>query len=96
MLSLRTVSDGGFIMSLGNSSDCVDSQCDYQGQLIRLDLNGDIIWEKKYPGSSALYSTIETSDGGFISAGYYECNSSADCYPDMYILKTDSDGVLEW
>ena len=96
MWSLRTVSDGGFIMSLGDASDCVGSQCDYRGQLIRLDFNGDIIWEKKYPGSSALYNTIETSDGGFISVGYYECNSSADCYPDMYILKTDSDGVLEW
>ena len=96
MWSLRPVNDGGFIMALGNASECVDSQCDYRGQLIRLDSNGDIIWEKKYEGSSALYSAIETSDGGFISVGYYECNTSADCYPDMYILKTDSEGVPEW
>ena len=96
MWSLRPVSDGGFIMSLGNATNCVDSQCDYLGQLIRLDANGDIIWEQKYEGSSALYSAIETSDGGFIAAGYFECNTSMDCYPDMYILKTDSDGVVQW
>jgi hypothetical protein len=96
MWSLRPVTDGGFIMALGNASECVDTQCNYLGQLIRLDSNGDIIWEKKYEGSSALYSAIETSDGGFISVGYYECNTSADCYPDMYILKTDSEGVPEW
>ena len=96
MWSLRPVSDGGFIMSLGNATNCVDSQCDYLGQLIRLDANGDIIWERKYEGSSALYSAIETSDGGFIAAGYFECNTSMDCYPDMYILKIDSDGVVQW
>ena len=96
MWSLRPVSDGGFIMSLGNATNCVDSECDYLGQLIRLDANGDIIWEQKYEGSSALYSAIETSDGGFIAAGYFECNTSMDCYPDMYILKTDSDGVVQW
>ena len=96
MWSLRPVSDGGFIMSLGNATNCVDSQCDYLGQLIRLDANGDIIWERKYEGSSALYSAIETSDGGFIAAGYFECNTSMDCYPNMYILKTDSDGVVQW
>ena len=96
MWSLRPVSDGGFIMSLGNATNCVDSQCDYLGQLIRLDANGDIIWERKYEGSSALYSATETSDGGFIAAGYFECNTSMDCYPDMYILKTDSDGVVQW
>ena len=96
MWSLRPVSDGGFIMSLGNATNCVNSQCDYLGQLIRLDANGDIIWEQKYEGSSALYSAIETSDGGFIAAGYFECNTSMDCYSDMYILKTDSDGVVQW
>ena len=96
MWSLRPVSDGGFIMSLGNATNCVDSECDYLGQLIRLDANGDIIWEQKYEGSSALYSAIETSDGGFIAAGYFECNTSMDCYPDMYILKTNSDGVVQW
>ena len=32
----------------------------------------------------------------FIAAGYYECTTSMDCYPDMFILKTDSQGNKEW
>ena len=60
MWSLRPVSDGGFIMSLGNATNCVDSQCDYLGQLIRLDANGDIIWEQKY--DCLLYTSPSPRD----------------------------------
>ena len=48
MWSLRPVSDGGFIMSLGNAGDCVGYACEYYGQLIRLDSNGDIVWHRMY------------------------------------------------
>ena len=30
---------------------------------------------KLYEGSTGLFSAKETSDGGFIAAGYYECIS---------------------
>jgi len=96
MWSLRPVSDGGFIMSLGNAGDCLGYGCEYYGQLIRLDSNGDIVWHRVYQESTGLYNARETSDGGFIAVGYYECVNSADCYPDMYIMKTDSEGDLEW
>ena len=96
MWSLRPVSDGGFIMALGNAGDCLGYGCEYYGQLIKLNSEGDVVWQKLYEGSTGLFSARETSDGGFIAAGYYECISSMDCYPDMFILKTDSDGNVEW
>ena len=96
MWSLRPVSDGGFIMALGNAGDCIGYGCEYYGQLIKLNSEGDVVWQKLYEGSTGLFSARETSDGGFIAAGYYECISSMDCYPDMFILKTDSDGNVEW
>ena len=100
MWSMRPVSDGGFIMACGNAGDCenstYDDPCEYYGQLIRLDENGDIIWHKMYENSSAIYAARETSDGGFIAAGWYECVRNMDCYPDMFILKTDADGNEEW
>ncbi len=96
MWSIRPVSDGGFIMSLGNAGDCVGYACEYYGQLIRLDANGEIIWHNMYEESTGIYNARETADGGFIAAGYYECVTSMDCYPDMYIMKTDSEGNLEW
>ena len=82
-------------MSLGNAGDCVGTDCEYFGQLIRLDQNGDILWHKLYEESTGIYNARETSDGGFIAAGYYECTTSMDCYPDMFILKTDSEGNKE-
>ena len=96
MWSLRPVSDGGFIMALGNAGDCIGYGCEYYGQLIKLNSEGDVVWQKLYEGSTGLFSARETSDGGFIAAGYYECISSMDCYPDMFILKTDSNGNIEW
>ena len=96
MWSIRPVSDGGFIMSLGNAGDCIGYGCEYYGQLIRLDSNGELLWHKTYEQSTGIYNARETSDGGFIAAGYYECVNSMDCYPDMYIMKTDSDGNIEW
>ena len=100
MWSMRPLSDGGFIMACGSAGDCenstYDDPCEYYGQLIRLDANGEVVWNKIYESSSAIYAARETSDGGFIAAGWYECVRSMDCYPDMFILKTDANGNEEW
>ena len=100
MWSMRKVSDGGYILACGGAGDCTggtyDNPCEYFGQLVKLDANGDVLWHKTYEGSSALHHARETADGGFIAAGYYECVNSMDCYPDMFILKTDSEGNVEW
>ena len=37
-----------------------------------------------------------TTDGGFIATGYYECDTLPGCYPDIYIVKTNSSGAIEW
>ena len=100
MWSMRPVSDGGFILACGGAGDCeggtFQNPCEYYGQLVRLDANGNVVWHQTYDKSSAIYHARETSDGGFIAAGYYECLNSMDCYPDMYIMKTDAEGNLEW
>ena len=89
MWSMRPVSDGGFIVACGGAGDCTggtyDNPCEYYGQLIRLDANGDVVWNQIYEGSSGLYHARETSDGGFIAAGYYECVTSMDCLSLIHI-----------
>ena len=84
---VRQVSDGGFIIA-GASS--------YRGLLIKTDSDGEAEWHQTYENSTALYSARETSDGGFIAVGYYECDTLPGCYPDIYLLKTDGSGTIDW
>ena len=78
--------DGGFVIA---------GASDYKGLLIKTDSAGEKEWHQVYENSTTLYSVIEISDGGFVATGYYECDDM-DCYPDLYLLKTDSEGAVEW
>ncbi len=79
-------SDGGFVIA---------GASDYKGLLIKTDSQGEKEWHQVYENSTTLYSVVEISEGGYAASGYYECNSM-DCYPELYLLKTDSEGNIEW
>ena len=79
-------SDGGFVIA---------GASDYKGLLIKTDSQGEKEWHKVYENSTTLYSVVEISEGGYAATGYYECNSM-DCYPELYLLRTDSEGNIEW
>ena len=81
------VSDGGFIIA---------GATNYSGLLIKTDSEGEKKWHKIYENATSLYKVRETSDGGFIATGYYECDTLPGCYPDIYLLKTNSTGTVEW
>ena len=85
--SVKKVSDGGFIIA-GSS--------DYAGLLIKTDSNGNKEWHQNYSNASVLYMARPTIDGGFIATGFYECDTLPGCYPDIYIVKTNSSGAIEW
>ena len=53
-------------------------------------------WEKTFGGSSwdEAYSVQQTNDGGYIIAGSTLSYGSGEW--DVYLIKTDSDGNLEW
>ncbi|HJM96044.1 MAG TPA: hypothetical protein QF698_08215, partial [Candidatus Marinimicrobia bacterium] len=84
---VNTVSDGGFIIA---------GATNYTGQIIKTDSNGEKEWHQLYDNSTSLYSVRQTADGGFIATGYYECDTLPGCYPDIYLLKTNSSGTIEW
>ena len=84
---INKVSDGGFIIAGGSN---------YTGLLIKTDSNGEKEWHQLYDNSTSLYSVRQTADGGFIATGYYECDTLPGCYPDIYLLKTDASGTIEW
>ena len=56
----------------------------------------NITFLKTFGGSGGEYakSVVQTSDGGYISAGWTSTHGSGNF--DMLVIKTDQDGELEW
>jgi len=92
MYGIRQTTGGGYITagwtrSLGSYDD---------GYLVKLDAEGNVVWDRNYPGNSwdYFFIVLETPAGGFIAAGY------SDVYPggpaQVWVVKTDADGNTIW
>ncbi len=91
--SIQQTSDGGFIVA-GYTDSFGAGDADIW--VLKLDGNGNIQWQKTYGGSGwdSASSIQQTSDGGFIVAGY--TNSFGAGYDDIWVLKLDESGNVQW
>lgn len=64
--------------------------------IVKFDTIGNIIWMNTFGGGALdnILALDRTHDGGFIMAGY--TNSYGSGLRDVYVVKTDSMGVLKW
>ncbi|MDY2586114.1 hypothetical protein SNF14_02085 [Winogradskyella aquimaris] len=105
-------SDGGYAIlgySFSNNGDVTTNAGLQDYWLVKLDANGNIIWEKSfgYQGADSGISIIETSDQGFLLSGILDVTASGGegnssrtanrhAGGDYWVLKLNSSGDLEW
>ncbi len=103
--SIQQTSDGGYIVagcSLSTDGDVTGNHGGLDYWVIKLDANGNIIWQKSLGGTSwdTAYSIQQTSDGGYIVAGGSH-STDGDVTgnhggSDYWVIKLDANGNIIW
>lgn len=105
LTSMRNTKDGGCIMAgctLSNDGDVTGNKGVTDAWVVKLNSYGAIEWQKTYGGSREDYfqSIKQTSDGGYILAGYTKSNdgdvTDFKGSSDWWIVKINSSGTIEW
>jgi hypothetical protein len=91
--SIIQTTDGGYAVAGETTSFGAGS---YDMYIVKLDAGGNLQWNKTVGGgqSEEANSIIQTTDGGYAVAGY--TMSFAAGIRDMYIVKLNSSGTLQW
>jgi len=94
--AVEQTDDGGFMIAGITASEGAGG---YDFYLIKTDSLAGIEWSRTYggPGSDVCFSAQQTSDGGYILAGY--TNSHGPGIPNwlnLYLVKADSVGDTTW
>ena len=109
LTSLENTDDGGYILGgysdsgiSGDKSEINRGDNDYW--VVKIDASGNIAWDKTFGGSAGdqLLAIKQTSDGGYILAGFSNSGISGDKTEsssggnDYWIIKINSFGLQEW
>ncbi len=90
--AVTATSDGGCAVLIQSTSFGAGN---YDFLLAKLDQSGNLEWAKAYGTPRSDYPTaiIQTSDGGFVLAGY---TSTSTAYLDILVFKVTSTGSIQW
>jgi PKD repeat protein/outer membrane protein assembly factor BamB/pimeloyl-ACP methyl ester carboxylesterase len=112
--SIQQTNDGGYIVagySGSNDGDVIGNHGNFDYWIVKLDASGNIIWQKSLgglgfevargsPGDDEAQSIQQTSDGGYIVAGFSHSNdgdvTNNKGGKDYWIVKLDSSGNITW
>lgn len=97
--------DGGYVVAGytdSNDGDVSGNHGNADSWIVKLDSKGNIIWQKTLGGTGDdyAYSIIQTTDGGYIFAGWSYSNNGDVARnhgeSDYWIVKLDSKGNFSW
>jgi len=103
--SVQQTTDTGYIIagySYSFDGDVSENKGDLDYWIVKLTSTGEIDWQKSLGGSESdeAYSIQQTTDGGYIIAGYSRSNagdvSGNHGSFDYWIIKLTSTGQLDW
>lgn len=106
---IQQTDDEGYIVcgiSFSNNGDVNGNHGDRDMWVVKLDQNGNLLWDKSLGGTSAEFngdvasSILQTLDGGYLVAGL----TTSDNYDvsinygtdDMWVVKLDGSGNIQW
>jgi len=91
--SVQQTTDGGYIVAGWTTSF---GSGRYDVYILKLNSKGEAEWQKTFGGGDddVAFSIQQTKDGGYIVAGW--TNSFGSGGADVYILKLNSKGEVEW
>ncbi|MBS1637031.1 MAG: T9SS type A sorting domain-containing protein [Bacteroidetes bacterium] len=93
--SVQQTADGGFIIG-GYTKSFASSG--YNATLIKTNATGDTLWTGLYGGSLNDFCNVvrQTSDGGYIMAGYTTTYRTGSDSAGIYLIKTGQLGDVKW
>ncbi|MCB9223631.1 MAG: T9SS type A sorting domain-containing protein [Crocinitomicaceae bacterium] len=106
--SIVTTSDGYLVGGFSNSPAGFDktenSLGDFDFWVVKLDLNGNVVWDKVYGGSGfdKLAKIVPSSEGGYLLCGTSDSPSSAQKaensmgFTDYWVVKINDSGSIIW
>ncbi len=91
---VQQTSDGGYIIASGTESYGSGNEDIW---LVKTDANGNQVWSNTFGGSNQDHpnSVQQTSDGGYIIAGF-AYSFTVGRLSEAYLIKTDASGKEQW
>ena len=104
--SIQQTADGGYIVagdSYSNDGDVTGNHGGNDYWIVKLDASANITWQRALGGSNSdgALSIQQTTDGGYIVAGYSESNDgdvtgNHGGPTDYWVVKLDASGNITW
>ncbi len=103
--SVQQIADGNLIVAgyaWSSNGDVTNNHGISDYWIVKMDTAGNVLWQKCLGGTNndVAYSIQQTTDGGFIVAGYSRSSdddvASNKGLTDYCIMKLDASGNLEW